>query len=203
MKSPVLGTERLVLRRWTSGDRELFAQINGDPKVMQYRLRTLTRQESDALMDAIETCFDEHGFGQWAVERREDGRLIGFIGLEVAKEDVPFRPLVHIGWHLAVDAWHHGYATEGAGAVLDFAFDEVGLAEVVANTTTRNERSQAVMRRLGMTHNPADDFDAPWYPPGHPNRRFVVYRLTAVDWRRRRSSCIRELPDDDLPFGQL
>jgi ribosomal-protein-alanine N-acetyltransferase len=188
MKPPVLHTKRLVLRRWTNEDRAVFAGINADPEVMRYRLRTLTRQESDDIIDDIEACFDQNGFGLWAVERTEDDRLIGFIGLEVASEDMPFRPLVHIGWHLAVDAWHHGYATEGAKAVLDFAFDEVGLPEVVAHTTARNKRSEAVMRRLGMTHSPADDFDGPWYPPGHPNWRFVLYRLTRADWRARRAS---------------
>jgi RimJ/RimL family protein N-acetyltransferase len=164
MRSPVLHTERLVLRRWTDRDREVFARINADPEVMRYRLRTLSRQESDDLIDDIEASFDQNGFGMWAVEATQDSRLIGFIGLELASEEMPFRPLVHIGWHLAVDAWHHGYATEGAAAVLDFAFDDLGLSEVVAHTTARNERSQAVMRRLGMTHNPLDDFDGPWYP---------------------------------------
>jgi ribosomal-protein-alanine N-acetyltransferase len=187
MKSPVLHTERLFLRRWTDDDRAVFAGINADPEVMRYRLRTLTRHESDDLIDDIEACFDQNGFGLWAVERIEDGRLIGSIGLEVASDDMPFRPLVHIGWHLAVHAWHHGFATEGAAAVLDFAFDDVGLSELVAHTTDRNERSQAVMRRLGMTNNPADGFDAPWYPPGHPNHRFVLYRLAEADWRARRA----------------
>jgi ribosomal-protein-alanine N-acetyltransferase len=186
MKSPQLRTDRLVLRRWTDEDRQAFAQINADPEVMRYRSRTLTRQESDELIATFEACFEEHGFGQWAVERTEDHRLMGFIGLELAEEDMPFRPLVHIGWHLAFDAWHHGYATEGAQAVLQFAFDVLGLSEVVAHTTARNERSQTVMRRLGMTHDPLDDFDGPWYPAGHPNRRFVLYRLTAGDWRTRR-----------------
>jgi ribosomal-protein-alanine N-acetyltransferase len=185
MKPPVLHTTRLMLRRWRDGDREVFAQINADPEVMRFRLRTLTRQESDSFMDAIEACFDQNGFGHWAVERAHDHRVIGFIGLEVAAEEMPFRPLVHIGWHLAPDAWHHGYATEGAAAVLDFAFDEIGLSEVVAHTSVRNEPSQAVMRSLGMTHNPADDFDGPWYPPEHPNRPFVLYRLTEADWRKR------------------
>lgn len=186
LKPPVLYTKRLLLRRWTEHDREGLAAIHADPEVMRYRRRPLTRQESDDVLTAFESCFEEHGFGQWAVESTNDKRLIGFIGLEVATEEMPFRPLVHIGWHLAVDAWHQGYAIEGAAKVLDFVFDEVGLTEVVAHTSTRNERSQAVMRRLGMTHDPADDFDGPWYPVGHPNRRFVLYRLTAADWRVQR-----------------
>lgn len=187
MKSPVLRTKRLVLRRWTEADREAFAQINADPAVMRYRLRTLTRQESDDLIDAIELCFDDNGFGQWAVERTEDHRIIGILGLEAGTEDMPFRPLIHVGWHLAVPAWHRGFATEGAAAVLDYAFDQLRLSEVVAHTTARNESSRAVMRRLGMTHSPDDDFDAPWYQAGHPNRRFVLYRLTSAEWRARRT----------------
>lgn len=188
MKPPVLQTERLVLRRWTAADREPLAKITADPDVMRYRLRTLTRRESDDLISAAEASFDEQGFGLWAVERSENHRLIGYIGLEEASEDLPFRPLVHIGWHLATDTWGQGYAAEGAAVVLDYTFDTLGLPEVVAHTTKRNERSEAVMRRLGMTHDPTDDFDAPWYPPGHPNRRFVLYRLTAVVWQARRLS---------------
>lgn len=196
MKSLLLHTKRLVLRRWTEQDRDAFAQINGDPEVMRYRLRTLTRPESDGLMDAIEACFEKNGFGQWAVERADDRRVIGFIGLELAEPDMPFRPLVHVGWHLATDVWRHGYATEGAGAVLDFGFDTLGLSEIVAHTTALNERSRAVMRRLGMTHDPLDDFDAPWYEAGHPNRRFVLYRLPSAVWRARRTNTRTAAPND-------
>lgn len=182
MKPPMLRTDRLILRRWMDRDREAFARINSDPEVMRYRLRTLSPQESNDLLDEIESSFDRNGFGIWAVEPKGTPGLIGYIGLEVASEEMPFRPLVHIGWHLALPAWHHGYATEGAAAVLDFAFGLAGLPEVVAHTTARNERSRAVMHRLGMTHNPVDDFDAPWYPRGHPNRRFVLYRVTKDAW---------------------
>lgn len=182
MKPPLIRTDRLILRRWTDRDRATFAQINSDPEVMRYRLRILSPQESHDLIDEFEASFDRNGFGVWAVERKGSPGLIGSVGLEVAGEQMPFRPLVHIGWHLALPAWHQGYATEGAAAVLDFAFAAAGLPEVVAHTTARNERSRAVMHRLGMTHDPVDDFDAPWYPPGHPNRRFVLYRMNRAAW---------------------
>jgi RimJ/RimL family protein N-acetyltransferase len=188
MKSPTVLTQRLLLRRWTRDDREVFARINADPEVMRYRFKPPTWHESDDLIDNIERCFDQHGFGQWAVERITDRRVIGFIGLDVADDVTLFSPPVHIGWHLAPDAWGCGYATEGATGALDYVFDVVGLPEVVSHTTSANERSEAVMRRLGMTHNPDDDFDGPWYPPGHPYRRFVLYRVGAADWRARRST---------------
>jgi RimJ/RimL family protein N-acetyltransferase len=188
MKSPTVLTQRLLLRRWMRDDREVFARINADPEVMRYRFKPLTWHESDDLIDNIERCFDQHGFGQWAVERITDRRVIGFIGLDVADDVTLFSPPVHIGWHLAPDAWGCGYATEGATGALDYVFDVVGLPEVVSHATSANERSEAVMRRLGMTHNADDDFDGPWYPPGHPYRRFVLYRVGAADWRARRST---------------
>ena len=74
----------------------------------------------------------------------------------------------------------NGYATEGASAALRYAFNELGWQEVVAMTAASNERSQKVMRRLGMTHNPTDDFDHPRVPDGHPIRRHVLYRLRST-----------------------
>lgn len=188
VKRPFLRTERLLLRRWTDEDREPFAEINADAEVMRYRFAPLSRHESDDLIDEIEARFDQHGFGLWAVERTHDRRLLGFTGLAISDFDAPFCPAVDIGWTLARDAWGHGYATEGATATLDYAFGGLHLDEVVAHTTNLNERSRAVMRRLGMTHDPADDFDGPWYPVGHPRRRFVLYRITSRDWRERRPS---------------
>ena len=136
------------------------------------------------MIDEIEASFDENGFGLWAVERLHDRQLLGFTGFGVSDFDAPFCPAVDIGWTLARDAWGHGYATEGAIAALDFAFEVLQLNEVVAHTTQINERSQAVMGRLGMTHDPNDDFDAPWYQIGHPRRRFVLYRMKAASWHR-------------------
>jgi RimJ/RimL family protein N-acetyltransferase len=182
MNDPTIRTKRLLLRRWTDHDRKDFAQISADPEVMRYRLAPLSRRESDALIDQIEGSFDQNGFGLWAVERLEDGRLLGFTGFGTSEFDAPFCPAIDIGWTLARNVWGHGYATEGAVAAMDFAFDELKLSEVVAHTTQLNERSQAVMRRLGMTYDPGDDFDAPWYEVGHPRRRFVLYRMKDTDW---------------------
>ena len=183
MRSPLLRTERLLLRRWTEADRVPLAAINSDAEVMRYRFAPLSREQSDAMMDEIETCFDQNNFGLWAVERESDGRLLGWTGLAVSNFDAPFCPAIDIGWTLARDAWGYGYATEAATASLDYAFDELELSEVVAHTTSLNGPSQAVMRRLGMTHDPQDDFDGPWYPVGHPRGRFVLYRINELGWR--------------------
>lgn len=185
VRGPTLSTQRLLLRRWSPRDRGPFARINADPEVMEYRYAPLSRRQSDALIDQEEANFDGRGFGLWAVERRRDQRLLGFTGLGTSEFGAPFCPAVDIGWQLARDTWGHGYATEGAKAVLAFAFHELGLSEVVAHTTRLNKRSRAVMDRLGMTHHAVDDFDGPWYRPGHPRRRFVLYRLPASNWPKK------------------
>ena len=69
-----LTTERLILRRWTDDDREPFADLNADPEVMRYFPNTLTKVESDALVDRIEQGFATNGFGLWAVEVTADLR---------------------------------------------------------------------------------------------------------------------------------
>ena len=188
MKGPSLRTMRLLLRRWTDADREPFARISADPEVMQHRLAPLSRRESDKVIAEAEASFESNGFGLWAVERIEDGRLLGYTGFGTSDFDASFCPAVDVGWTLARDVWGHGYATEGAVAALDYAFDRLQLDEVVAHTSEGNERSRAVMRRLGMTHRPEDDFDAPWYQPGHPRRRFVLYGINATEWARRERS---------------
>ena len=183
-KAPALQTERLLLRRWTDDDRAPFARISADPEVMRYRFAPLTRAQSDGFIDENEAAFDTKGYGLWAMERRQDGRLLGFAGLGHSDFGAAFCPAVDVGWTLARDAWGFGYATEAGHASLDFAFGLLALDEVVAHTTAANERSRAVMGRLGMSHDPGDDFDGPWYPEGHPRRRFVLYRMQASDWPR-------------------
>ena len=138
VKDLTLHTKRLLLRRWNDDDRYALARICADPEVMRYRLAPLTRQESDNLIDEIEASFDENGFGLWALERLDDDRLLGYTGFGTSDFGAPFCPAIDIGWTLARDAWGHGYATEGAVAAMDFAFEELHLDEVVAHTTQLN-----------------------------------------------------------------
>jgi RimJ/RimL family protein N-acetyltransferase len=180
-----LTTDRLTLRRWRDSDLEPFAALNADPEVMRYMRGPLDRAESDAFVERIEARFDEHGFGLWAVEVRDRQEFIGFTGLAWQTYEAPFTPAVEVGWRLARAAWGQGYATEAARAALDHGFGPGDLAEIVSVTTVSNERSQAVMRRLGMTRNRADDFEYPLMPPDHPLRPHVVYRLRRTDWAAR------------------
>jgi RimJ/RimL family protein N-acetyltransferase len=171
-------TERLRLRQWTEEDRAPFAAMNADPRVMEHFPKLLTREESDAHVDRIEASFQDRGFGLWVLELKQSPGFLGFVGLGVPRFAAPFMPCVEIGWRLTFSAWGHGYATEAARACLETAFDVIGLTEVLSFTATSNVRSQKVMQRIGMHHDPAGDFDHPVLPSGHPLQRHVLYRAS-------------------------
>jgi len=170
---------RLRLRRWRDEDREPFAAMNADPRVMEFFAKPLNRTESDALVDRIEAHFGEHGFGLWAVEVPGVAAFVGFTGLSMARFSAPFTPCIEVGWRLAATHWGRGYATEAARLALDHGFGPTGLTEIVSFTSATNLRSRAVMERLGMRRDPADDFDHPSLPEAHPLRRHVLYRITS------------------------
>jgi RimJ/RimL family protein N-acetyltransferase len=172
-----LRTERLLLREWRAGDREPFAQMNADPRVMEFFPAPLSRAESDALADRLEAHFAKHGFGLYAAELVEEGAFIGFIGLNVPLFEAHFTPCMEIGWRVAAEYWGRGLATEGAREVVHYSFGELGLDSLVSMTVPANQPSRRVMEKLGMTHDPADDFDHPNLPARHPLRRHVLYRL--------------------------
>ena len=153
--------------------------MNADPRVMEHFPKLLSREESDARVDAIEAHFREYGFGLWAVEVPGVAPFVGFIGMTRQNLAAPFMPCVEIGWRVAADFWGRGYATEGARVAANFGFKQLNFSEIVSYTVPANLRSRRVMEKLGMTHDPADDFDHPLLPAGHPLRRHVLYRLKA------------------------
>lgn len=144
---------------------------------MEFFPALLSREESDALIDRIEMRFVDCGFSLWAAESHQNGEFIGFIGLSVPAFQAAFTPCVEIGWRLAASYWGRGLATEGACAVADYAFATLKLPELVSLTTAENLRSRRVMEKVGMTRDPAEDFDHPSLPKGHPLRQHVLYRL--------------------------
>lgn len=173
-------TPRLVLRQWLADDRKPFAAMNADPRVTEFLL-PLTAPESDALADRLAAGIDEYGWGFWAVEAPGVAPFVGFVGIKPMPAALPFAPGVEIGWRLAQPFWGRGYASEAAEAALRVGFEQVGLAEIVAFTAVGNQRSRAVMARLGMQED-AQPFDHPAVPEGHPLRQHVLYRLRRERW---------------------
>lgn len=184
-----LETARLVVRNWEERDRDLFHHINSDDEVMRYFPFRRTRAESDAMLDRLRAGIASRGFGFAAVELKETGNAIGFAGLH-ADDAVPSCPpeTVEIGWRLAPRYWGRGYVTEAASALLRFGFETIGLEEIVSFAVWNNERSLAVMQRLGMKHRPEGDFDHPRVPASHPHlKRHMLYTLTREQWLRANS----------------
>ncbi|WP_211655364.1 GNAT family N-acetyltransferase [Planococcus alpniumensis] len=168
-------SERLGFRRWKASDRAPFAALNANPDVMEFFPKTLSRTESDALIDRIETHFEEKGYGLWAVERKEDRAFIGFIGLLDVNFDIGIEDATEIGWRLDQQFWKKGYATEGAKACLTYAFDELGKKEIYSFTSTINTPSETVIKRIGMEK--AVEFEHPRVTEGSPLRKHVLYKI--------------------------
>jgi RimJ/RimL family protein N-acetyltransferase len=175
----VVRTSRLVLRPFSDMDREPFFALNTHPEVVASLGTAPTRAESDAIVAHIAAEMARDGWAPWAVEVDGGAPFVGMVGLHRVRAELPFAPAVEVEWRLHPDAWGRGYATEAAAASLRFGFEEVGLDEIVAFTTTLNTRSQAVMERIGMRRDKAGDFDHPSLPEGSPLRRHVLYRATA------------------------
>jgi RimJ/RimL family protein N-acetyltransferase len=175
--SRTLETMRLILRPWKPSDYVPFAALNADPRVTATLAGNMTRAESDALADRIAGHIVEQGWGRWAVEVKGGAPFIGFAGLSRPPFEAAFTPCVEIGWRLAFAHWGHGYATEAARAVLALGFDELEFQEIVSFTTVSNARSRAVMDRIGLSYDPAGDFDHPSLAADHPLLRHVLYRM--------------------------
>lgn len=166
-------TPRLRLRDWQDDDLKAFTAMNADVRVMEFFPSPLTADESAAFLDRIRAELDAEGFGPYAVERREDGLLLGYTGFHRITFAGELHGKVEIGWRMCTQAWGHGYATEAAQACLEHAA-ELGIGTVYAFTTVTNHRSERVMQRLGMIR--VEEFDHPALSAGHPLLRHVLYQ---------------------------
>lgn len=174
-------TERLRLRQWCEADREPFAALNADLKVMEFYPAPLDRAASDALAERCQSFIAERSWGFWAVELKQTHEFIGFVGLHVPAPELPFSPCVEIGWRLAFPHWGKGFASEAARGALRVGFECLGLPEIVSFTAVCNLRSRAVMKRLGMREAP-DTFEHPHVPVGSRLRQHCLYRLSREQW---------------------
>lgn len=176
-------TPRMILREWKQSDRAPFARMNGDPVIMEYLPRSLTEKQSNDLVDRFNAHFKAHGYGLYATENKDSGDFMGFVGLRKVPFDAPFTPAVEIAWRLDYEFWGQGYCQEAACGVLDHAFGDLGLKEIVSFTVHDNTRSIGVMEKIGMSRDKKGDFDYPGMREDHPLGRFVLYRIGKDDPR--------------------
>lgn len=178
-----LRTERLIMRRWLDSDREPFAALNADPRVRAYFPSLLDHATSDAVIEAFETFFDDCGFGVWALELTASGDFIGFTGLYPMHDDLPGAGSLEVCWRLAHSAWHQGYATESARAALYVAFTFLNQDDVWSMTAHSNQRSRAVIQRLGLHEITRAVY--PTFPADDPLQPTVFYRITRTEYLAR------------------
>lgn len=178
-----LETDRLILREWNPEDREPFARMNADAMVMEFLPRLLDPPASDKLVERFKAHFKRHGYGPFALELKETGEFMGFVGLRQVEFDAPFTPAVEIAWRLSYDFWGKGYATEAAQRVLQYGFEDLKLKEIVSFTVHDNSRTLHIMEKIGMKRDEKGDFDYPGLAKGHPLGRFVLYRLKVKDFQ--------------------
>ena len=163
---PTLRTERLVLRPFRGEDLDAWAQILADPETAQFIGGVRTREDAWRSMAMYLGHWELRGYGQWAVERRLDGRFVGRAGLWYPEG----WPELEVGWTLARDAWGEGFATEAGRAAIDWGFNELGLDRIGSVIAVDNARSRAVAVRLGMSLD---------YETELPNGdKVVVYAVT-------------------------
>lgn len=192
----MIRSERLHLRPWQSEDFAPYAGLNADPRVRRYFPNILTRGESDAELAVFQQRFANEGFGMLAAELVDTKQFVGILGLQTMPYTISGlpQPAVEIGWRLAPEFWGMGLATEGAQAVIDFAFSQLKLSSVVAVTTVTNQPSRRVMERLGMHHRPDLNFDHPRIPEGNPFRPHVLYALDAPETKIPANATIPKHP---------
>ena len=186
-------TERLVLRDWGEGDSDRFYAIMNTPAVMRNLGGVQDRETWEAAVGRIQGFQRDFGHTFWLLERKPDGEILGFCGLKrVNSPGTDLTGQFEVGWRLRESAWGQGYAKEAAIASLDLAFERFGAPHVLALTVPRNEESQGLMKRLGMTRREDLDFVDPRFGPEmNPT---VVYRIDAAEWPAARAAAIAWLP---------
>ena len=155
----MIETPRVRLRPWTEAHIEPFAAMHADAEVMRYLGGVLDAAGAAQKLEYYKAAQDRFGAGRWALERL-DGQFLGYVGVMPSRSEVPLAPHFEMGWCLVKSAWGQGYAGEGARAAFEDVFARLLVPEVLAYSDPDNHRSQALMKRLGMTRDEARDFSA-------------------------------------------
>ena len=169
-------TTRLILRRWKNADLAPYSEICADPDVMEWIGDGSVRTEAECAraIANFERFWEDHGFGLFAVEQRDTGRLIGFSGLAIPSFLPEILPAVEIGWRFGKSSWGNGYATEAAKASLTFGFETARIDRIASIYQIGNDASGRIMQKLGMR------FERQTIDPTC-NRPVRVYQVTSID----------------------
>jgi RimJ/RimL family protein N-acetyltransferase len=180
----LLETERLRLRRFTLADADLLVDLDSDPEVMRfitYGQPTPRSAYVDTYLPRWLAIYDaQPGLGYFAADRRDTGEFLGWFHLRNDRIEAAY---VELGYRLRRAAWGHGYATEGARALVQHGFTRAGAERVSARTLAGNRASRKVMEKCGLRY--AGDFV---YPEdivagrSEAERAAVKYAITRPEW---------------------
>jgi len=148
-KEPVLETKRLILRPMQAADIDDLLLIFTDPKVMDaFDSPPFDREQMSRWLQRNLDHQEEHGYGLFSVILKANGSLIGDCGLEIMEVDGT--RAAELGYDFRSDHWNHGFATEAASAVRDYAFDVLKLPQLISLIRVGNTASQRVSEKIGM-----------------------------------------------------
>ncbi|GIF52626.1 GNAT family acetyltransferase [Asanoa ferruginea] len=181
-----LETARLVLRDFTDSETDVDALValHDDPEVMRFINggKPASREAIKArTLPQLLAGFPAYGGGRacWAAQERDGNRFVGWFALRPVRPDSP--TVADLGYRLRRDAWGRGYATEGARALVDKGFRDLGVRRIVADTMTVNARSRRVLEKAGLTFERQFTIDWPEVIEGS-DQGDVAYALTREAW---------------------
>lgn len=148
IETPVVQTERLILRGWRAEDFAPYAELLAEPAAARFitrRGRPYSPAEAWTEMAFMAGHWQLLGFGMFVVEARDGGNFLGRVGPILPKG----WPALEIGWALAPAAQGQGYATEAAAAAIDWTFDTLKVDRIISVIHPDNRASQRVAARLG------------------------------------------------------
>lgn len=175
MSEIFIETPRLILRHWQGSDHDPFIKLNKDAVVAEFFPSAFTAEETLAQIERFTRHIDDHGYGLFAVERKDNGNFIGFTGLSQPRFESWFTPCIEVGWRLSKANWNLGFATEAAKACLKFGFEKLGADKIYSFTAATNLRSEKVMHKIGMAK--VGNFDHPSLTDAHVLKPHVLYRI--------------------------
>ena len=181
MTTPVLTTERLVLRQIGADDLDPHMTLLNTPPVMEHLGGVQPREVIAAKHAASRASFAVQGYGFMLAEERASGEIVAHCGLrKVAHPLAPNPDDFEIGWLVREDRWRMGYAYEAMRAVMGWGFTAHAAPQIVALTCQPNEGSWRLMEKLGMQRRADLDFDDPALPPGQTP--LIQYAITKSQW---------------------
>ncbi len=177
----IFKSERLGFRNWRDTDLTEFAKINADLEVMEHFPKPLKEKETLEFIERLKNHYIKNGYTYFATEVLNTGEFIGFIGLAFQDYKTDFTPAVDIGWRLKRSAWGKGYATEGAKACLEFAFNKLNLEAIISTCTEKNSKSEHVMQKIGMQK--LGEFNHPKLKEYPKYEKCICYGINKKIWQ--------------------